>query len=74
MPFSNYIVHLIGVAYPLFKSLEALGTEDDAEDDKHWLTYWMVFSLFNFVDVNLNFLLSYIPFYYLIKLLVLVWL
>ena len=57
LPFSNYVVHLIGTAYPVYKSFEALGTEDDAEDDKHWLTYWMVFSLFNFIDTNLNFLL-----------------
>jgi hypothetical protein len=34
----------------------------------------MVFSLFNFIDTNLSFMLNYIPFYFLIKLLVLVWL
>ena len=74
MPFANQLVHLVGVAFPCYKSFEALRSEDDAEDDKHWLTYWMVFSLFNFIDTNLDFLLNYIPFYFLIKLLALVWL
>lgn len=71
---ANYIVHLIGVAYPVWKSFEALGTEDTCDDDTHWLTYWAAFTFFNFIDTNLSFLLNYIPFYFLWKLLFLVWL
>ena len=52
MPFSNYIVHLIGILYPCYKSFEAIGSEE-VGDDKQWLTYWMMFSLFNFIDTNL---------------------
>ena len=28
----------------------ALETTETIEDDKKWLTYWMVFNLFNLVD------------------------
>ena len=67
-------MQIIGVVYPIIKSLEALGTDESIEDDKQWLTYWIVFSLFSFIDFSGGFLMSLIPFYFLIKLLVLVWL
>jgi len=52
----------------------AIETKENLDDDKQWLTYWMVFSLLNFADSVLGFLLRLIPFYQLIKMLVLIWL
>ncbi|KAJ2306474.1 ER membrane protein DP1/Yop1 [Coemansia sp. RSA 2706] len=43
-------------------------------DDAQWLTYWVVFGLFNVVEYFTGFLLYWFPFYYLIKLGFLVWL
>lgn len=40
-----YITTMIGVLYPAFMSFLALET-DDKEDDKLWLTYWVVFGFF----------------------------
>ena len=73
MPMSHLLVQIIGVVYPCFKSIKALDSEG-IDDDKQWLTYWMVFSIFSFIDSSGGFFLSYIPFYYLIKLLILIWL
>ena len=62
-----YITQVIGVAYPAFMSfvaLESAGTEDD----KQWLTYWVCFGTFNIIDQFAGVILSFIPFYYFLKL------
>jgi len=64
---STYITNLIGVAYPAFMSfmaLESVGTEDD----KQWLTYWVCFGAFNIIDQFAGVILTFIPFYYFLKL------
>jgi receptor expression-enhancing protein 5/6 len=40
-----YLTTLIGVLYPGFMSFIALETED-IDDDKLWLTYWVVYGAF----------------------------
>ena len=69
----TYITCLLGVAYPCFMSFLALESKEE-DDDKQWLTYWVVFGLFNIVDQFAGFILSFIPFYYLLKLCFLIWL
>ena len=68
-----YITTLLGVAYPAFMSFVALETEDK-EDDKQWLTYWVCFSMFSIIDQFAGIILSFIPFYFFIKLAFLVFL
>ena len=46
----NGIVTAIGVVYPTLKSFLALDPKVRAGDDKQWLTYWVIFGLFNIVD------------------------
>ncbi|KAJ2588953.1 ER membrane protein DP1/Yop1 [Coemansia sp. RSA 1797] len=58
------------VAYASMEAIETPGKEDDAQ----WLTYWVVFGLFNVLEYFTGFLLYWFPFYYLIKLGFLVWL
>nr|ALA65640.1 putative receptor accessory protein 5 [Physocyclus mexicanus] len=43
------------------------------EDDTKWLTYWVVFSAFSVAELFSDFLLNWIPFYWLIKCLFLLW-
>ena len=62
---------LLGVAYPVFMSFHSLES-DGKSDDRQWLTYWVVFGLFNMVDQFAGFVLHFIPFYYVLKLTVLV--
>jgi receptor expression-enhancing protein 5/6 len=57
----------ITVLYPAFKSIQALETEH-SDDDKEWLTYWIIFGLFTLIDDFFGFVLSVIPYFYWIKL------
>ena len=70
---SSYITVAIGVAYPCFMSFIALESEG-GEDDKQWLTYWVVFGLLNIVDQWSGFILAFIPFYFFLKLCFLIFL
>eukprot|EP00347_Sterkiella_histriomuscorum_P022244 403331166 len=70
---SAIITNLIGVAYPCFMSFYALES-DGGDDDKQWLTYWVVFGIFTIADQFAGFILSFIPFYYVLKVAVLIWL
>ena len=70
---STYITTLLGVAYPVFMSFLALQSSGK-DDDKQWLTYWVVFGLFNLLDQFAGFILTFIPFYFFLKLCFLVWL
>ena len=69
----TYITVALGVAYPAFMSFLALES-DGADDDKQWLTYWVIFGLFNIVDQWSGFILHFIPFYFVFKLCFLVFL
>ena len=68
-----YITCLLGVAYPAFMSFLALES-DGADDDKQWLTYWVVFGMFNILDHFSGWILAFIPFYFFLKLAFLVFL
>ncbi len=70
---SSIITNLIGVAYPCFMSFYALES-DGGDDDKQWLTYWVVFGLFAVADQFAGFILHFIPFYYVLKVATLIWL
>ena len=70
---NTYITCLLGVAYPCFMSFLALESKG-ADDDKQWLTYWVVFGIFNIIDQFAGFILTFIPFYFFLKLIFLVWL
>ena len=65
---------LIGSLYPAYRSFKALESPL-IDDDKQWLTYWVVNSFFRFGEYFTDPVLpSAIPFYYSIKLVFLVWL
>jgi len=63
----------ITVLYPGFKSIQALETQS-ADDDKEWLTYWIIFGLFSLIDDFFGFALNFIPYFYWIKLLFFIYL
>ena len=67
------LTNLIGVAYPVFMSFYALESDGD-DDDKQWLTYWVVFGMFSIADQFAGFILRFIPFYYVLKVATLIWL
>ena len=69
----TYITVALGVAYPAFMSFLALES-DGTDDDKQWLTYWVIFGMFNIIDQWSGFILHFIPFYFVFKLCFLVFL
>ena len=70
----SIITNVIGVAYPVFMSFHALESSHGSADDTQWLTYWVVFGLFSVTDQFAGFILHFIPFYYVLKLVTLIWL
>jgi receptor expression-enhancing protein 5/6 len=65
---------LVGTVYPCLKSIHALKTTSDSEDDKIWLTYWCVYGFSSFADLNIGWILNNFPGYYVFKLLFFLWL
>lgn len=72
--FDEHVTMFVGVLIPSHFSLKAIASEDK-DDDKQWLTYWTVFSLFVVAELFVGFAIrEIIPFYYVIKLGFLIWL
>ncbi|KAJ2082102.1 ER membrane protein DP1/Yop1 [Coemansia sp. RSA 988] len=70
---ASLLVNLTGFGYAAYASMNAIETPGK-EDDAQWLTYWVVFGLFNVAEYFTGFLLYWFPFYYMLKLGFLVWL
>lgn len=64
--------NLIGILYPAYLSFKAIETQE-SDDDKQWLTYWVAFAIYNIIDDFSSILFFWLPFYYPIKLIVLLW-
>mmetsp|Transcript_6355 Transcript_6355/g.12149 ORF Transcript_6355/g.12149 Transcript_6355/m.12149 type:complete len:162 (+) Transcript_6355:448-933(+) len=64
---------LLGFTYPAYASFKAIDSADP-NDDTQWLTYWVVFACFSIVESAASFVVSWIPFYFFVKLGFLVWL
>jgi receptor expression-enhancing protein 5/6 len=68
---ASLITDAVGIFYPAYMSFKAIESPE-ADDDKLWLTYWVVFAIYGFADRFLDFVFFWVPFYYPIKLLVLI--
>jgi len=74
---SELLTSIFGFLYPAYMSCKALEHESGAATEKartQWLTYWVVFSVLLFLDLTFGWLISFIPFYHVAKLLLLMWL
>ncbi|TDH70105.1 hypothetical protein CCR75_009088 [Bremia lactucae] len=70
---AGLICNVVGFVYPAYCSFKAVES-DDKKDDVQWLTYWVVYACFILVEIFVDFLLYWIPFYYAFKLGFLLWL
>ena len=68
----KYITCIVGIVLPTYWSIKAIES-NEGDDDKQWLTYWAVYAVFDFLDLFVGFILKIIPFYYILKLVFLVW-
>ncbi|XP_035209697.1 receptor expression-enhancing protein 6-like [Stegodyphus dumicola] len=68
-----YVLYLsIGIIYPAYCSFLAITTPNQ-NDDTVWLIYWIVFAVFNVLEIITDFLFFWIPLYPVCKLLFLGW-
>lgn len=69
---AQFLSNLIGFIYPAYASIRAIESPETGDDTK-WLTYWVVFALFATFEYPIEFILKWIPFYFLIKCLFFAW-
>uniref|UniRef100_A0A7S3I5I5 Receptor expression-enhancing protein n=1 Tax=Favella ehrenbergii TaxID=182087 RepID=A0A7S3I5I5_9SPIT len=63
----------VTVLYPAIHSIRAIES-DGKDDDKVWLTYWMVFGLFNVAETFFGFVFYFIPYWDWLRLVLFIWL
>lgn len=70
--FAQLLCNFVGFAIPAYASMRAIESTKK-EDDTKWLTYWVVFACFSVVDFFADNILRYFPFYWLAKIIFLVY-
>jgi receptor expression-enhancing protein 5/6 len=73
-PLASPVSNLVGWLIPAYLSFKAIESPSP-NDDVQWLTYWVVFGFFNFIEsFALRLVLYYLPWYFAIKTTFIVWL
>jgi len=69
---ASLLCSFIGFVYPAYKSVKAIESKATG-DDTEWLMYWVVYASFNCLEFFSDIVLSWIPFYFLLKCVFLIW-
>ena len=69
---AQLVCGVIGFIYPAWESIKALHTAGRNEE-KRWLTYWVVFAFFHVLEFFSDHLVWWLPLYWLAKTLFLIW-
>ncbi|KAL6753584.1 TB2/DP1, HVA22 family-domain-containing protein [Haematococcus lacustris] len=65
----------VGVILPAYQSFKAIEDKKDRKKDEQWLTYWVIYAAMSMVEGPITEqLLSKVPYYYHLKLALLLWL
>merc|ERR1712188_367542 len=64
---AGLLCNFVGFVYPAYTSFKSLESQN-TNDDRLWLTYWVVYSCFCLIEGFLEYILFWVPFYYPIKL------
>lgn len=70
---SRIVILIFGTLYPAYASYKAVRTKNVKEYVK-WMMYWIVFALFTSFETFSDCLLAWLPFYYEIKIVFVLWL
>lgn len=68
------LVTTITVLYPAVHSIRAIESDDGGDDDKVWLTYWMVYGVFTVVETFFGFIFYFVPYWDWVRLGLFIWL
>lgn len=71
--FDAFFTNFVGTLLPAYLSMKSIETQE-TDLEKQWITYWVLFSFLNLLDKLSGLFIFYLPFYYFIKYLFLVWL
>ncbi|ELU03977.1 hypothetical protein CAPTEDRAFT_20933 [Capitella teleta] len=63
---AQFLCNFLGFLYPAYASVKAIESKGK-DDDTKWLTYWVVYSGFSLVEFFTDIFLFWIPFYWLLK-------
>jgi len=73
-PLAAFVSNLVGWGLPAYLSFKAIESPSP-QDDIQWLTYWVVFGFFNFLEsFALRVVLYYLPWYFAFKTVFILWL
>merc|ERR1711918_72465 len=64
---AGLLCNFVGFVYPAYASFKSLES-NNTNDERLWLTYWVIYSCFCLVEGFLEFILFWVPFYSPIKL------
>ncbi|KAM6294645.1 receptor expression-enhancing protein 4 [Aegotheles albertisi] len=64
---------LLGMLYPAYASYKAVKTKNIREYVR-WMMYWIIFALFMAIETFTDLLISWLPFYYEVKMAFVIWL
>lgn len=67
----KFITNTVGTIYPVFRTIKSI--EDKSNEEMHWLSYWIIFGVFSILDSFSFGILQLIPFYFVFKILFLLW-
>ncbi len=67
------VMTLYTVIYPGVLSIRAIESSNK-DDDKHWLTYWMIYGSYHTIDTFIGFIFNFIPYFGLFRIGLFVWL
>ncbi|CAN6484630.1 unnamed protein product [Victoria cruziana] len=64
---------VVSLLYPLYASVKAIETES-RQDDRQWLTYWVLYSMITLCEMTFSKIIEWIPFWSYAKLIATCWL
>ncbi|XP_059607683.1 uncharacterized protein LOC132255604 [Phlebotomus argentipes] len=70
---SRIVILLFGTLYPAYASYKAVRTKNVKEYVK-WMMYWIVYAFFTCIETFTDIFLSWFPFYYEVKVILVIWL
>ncbi|XP_029406304.1 receptor expression-enhancing protein 1 isoform X4 [Bactrocera dorsalis] len=70
---SRFIILSFGTLYPAYASYKAVRTKNVKEYVK-WMMYWIVYAFFTCIETFTDIFLSWFPFYYEVKVIIVLWL